>query len=117
MKKIKFVLLTIGLAMLPVVVAAQNITIPKPGNLPGTAGADVDSLALEIIQVILGAVGIIAVLFLIIGGFEYILSGANEELAERGKKTIRNAILGLIIVILSYVIVTVVANTFLGVQP
>lgn len=55
-------------------------------------------------------VGLIAVFFIIWGGFQYITSGANEELAESGKKTLRNGIIGLVVIILSYVIVTVITN-------
>src|SRR6185369_632662 len=52
----------------------------------------------------------VAILFLIIGGFWYITSAGNEETAEKGKGTAINAIIGLVIIILSYVIVNVVAN-------
>ncbi len=52
----------------------------------------------------------IAVLFLIIGGFWYITSAGNEETAEKGKNTAINAIIGIVIIILSYVIVNVVAK-------
>lgn len=97
------------LLALPLAALAQVLP-PNPG-LPGNPNADVNSLALNIIQIILSLVGLFAVLFIIIGGFQYILSGANEDLAKRGKTTVQNAIIGLIIVILSYVIVTVVVNT------
>lgn len=54
--------------------------------------------------------GAIAVLFVIIGGFWYITSAGNEEQAEKGQKTVTNAIIGVIVVVLSYVIITVIAN-------
>ena len=41
------------------------------------------------------------------------IKGYNEERAENGKKTIQNALIGLVIVILSFVIVTVVVNALL----
>jgi hypothetical protein len=46
-------------------------------------------------------VGPLAVIFIIIGGIMYMLSGGNKEAAERAKKTIIYAITGLAIVILS----------------
>ena len=52
----------------------------------------------------------IAVLFLIIGGFWYITSAGNEETAEKGKNTAFNAIIGIVIIVLSYVIVNVVSK-------
>ena len=65
-------------------------------------------------NILLPVVGIIAVLFIIIGGFQLITARGNEEQAEAGKKTLTNAIIGLSIVILSYVIVVVVINALKG---
>lgn len=63
------------------------------------------------IQLILFFTGSIAVLFIIIGGFQYITSGANADLAKRGKSTMVNAIIGLIIVLLSYTVASVIMTT------
>lgn len=65
----------------------------------------------KFIGFILPVAGLIAVLFVIIGGFQYIMSGADEEMAEKGKKTLKNAIIGVAIIVLSWVIVTVIAKT------
>lgn len=64
----------------------------------------------KFIGLILPVAGLIAVLFVIIGGFQYVMSGADEEMAEKGKKTLKNAIIGVVIIVLSWVIVTVVSN-------
>ncbi len=111
-------MLQIGLLLfvllLPVLVFAQNtstITVPNVG-LPGAPGADAGGLLRRIITgLLLPFAGVISILFLIIGGFQYMFAGSNEDLAKRGKNTIRNAVIGLVVVILSYVIVTVVVNT------
>lgn len=52
----------------------------------------------------------IAVLFVIIGGFWYVTSAGNEETAEKGRNTVVNAVIGIVIIILSYVIVNVVSS-------
>ncbi len=57
--------------------------------------------------------GVIAVIFLIIGGYWYITSAGNEESAEKGKKTLINSIIGLVVVILSYAIITVISGTLM----
>jgi hypothetical protein len=54
--------------------------------------------------------GVSATLFLIIGGFLFLTSAGNQEQAEKGKKTLLYAIIGLIIVVLATVIVKVVIN-------
>ena len=75
-----------------------------------SAGSDVNSLIKTVINWLLGIAFGVAVLFLIIGGFWYIMSAGNEETAEKGKSTAINAIIGIIIIILSYVVVNVVST-------
>lgn len=109
---IKQIIAGVIVTAVPMIASAQAIPVGKPGNLPGSPAADAQSLvAWIIVGLLLPIAGIIAILFLIIGGFQYMFAGVNEDLAKRGKSTIRNAIVGLIVIILSYVIVTVVVNT------
>lgn len=98
--------------------ASAAISNPASGifvDLTNRGGNTFGNLAFLIIRALLTFVGIIAVLFIVVGGFQYITSGTNAELAEAGKKTLTNAIIGLVIVILSYVIVVVIINTFITV--
>jgi hypothetical protein len=95
-------------------VFAQGLTPSPSYGLPDLSGSrGIPGLVSTIINIILGLTGLVSVLFIVVGGFQYILSGANEALAKRGKTTITNAIIGLIIVILSYTVITVVTRTFL----
>ena len=68
-------------------------------------------LALKVVQYLLTLVGIIAIGAIVIGGYWYITSGGNDEQAEKGKKTLLQAIIGLIVVLLAYTIVTIIVNT------
>jgi type IV secretory pathway VirB2 component (pilin) len=43
--------------------------------------------------------GVIAVIFIVIGGIMYMLSGGNKDMMERGKKTVIYALAGLAIVV------------------
>lgn len=61
----------------------------------------------------LGIIGAVAILYIIISGFRFITSAGNEEQAKKGKAGLTWAIIGLIAVIMSYVIVQIVVNTFL----
>ncbi|MBI2607229.1 MAG: hypothetical protein HYW51_00125 [Candidatus Doudnabacteria bacterium] len=95
-----------------------NISNPAPGyfiDLTGQGKTNTfGDLILLIVEAMLGIVGILSVAFLIIGGFQYVASRGNEEQSESAKKTIANAIIGLTIVILSYVIIAVIGNALLG---
>ncbi|MFA5991041.1 MAG: hypothetical protein WC794_02215 [Candidatus Doudnabacteria bacterium] len=117
-KKINFlkvaeVLLTVVIIFAPLFVNAQlsrNFQCDPSSGLNCTAGTSVNQLIKTVINWMLGIAFGVAVLFLIIGGFWYITSAGNEETAEKGKGTAVNAIIGIVIIILSYVIVNVVSN-------
>lgn len=65
-------------------------------------------LAKSVIEYALYLSAIIAVLFIIYGGYQYIFSGGSDDRAKAGRKTLANALIGLVIVVLAYVIVQVV---------
>ncbi len=81
----------------------------QPGQRCDNIGG-VNAFIKIVINWLLGIAFAVAVLFLIIGGFQYITSAGNEEAAEKGKGTAINALIGIVIIVLSYVIVNVVAN-------
>ena len=58
--------------------------------------------------------GLVASGFLIIGGFRYITSAGNEETAEQAKKVIINAIIGVVVIILAFVIVRVISQALVN---
>ena len=116
-KKINFlktaeVILAVALTMAPLAVSA--LQLPNCSSLNGvncvSGNQTLTGLILYVINIMLGIAGVLSVLFLIIGGFWYITSAGNEETAEKGKGTAVNAIIGLVIVILSYVIVNVISG-------
>ena len=83
----------------------------------GTAGGsflsadNIPELIAAIIRILLMVGGAIAVLFVIIGGYQYLTSAGNEEAAEKGRKTVTNALIGVVVVVLSWVIVNAVVGT------
>ncbi|MBI5530694.1 MAG: hypothetical protein HY918_04310 [Candidatus Doudnabacteria bacterium] len=69
------------------------------------------ALLLWVIQLLLVMSGIVAVLFVMLGGVWYLTAAGNDEQAEKGKKTLINAIIGLVVILLAATIVRVVSNT------
>jgi hypothetical protein len=67
-------------------------------------------LAALIVKILLYFAGIVAVIMAIIGGYQVMTAAGNEAQATNGRKTLINAIIGLVIVILSYVIISAVIN-------
>ena len=122
-KKVDF--LKLGEKMLGIVMMLMAITLPLSpalADLPtppcgALAGVRCDvtggpnDLIVRIINILLGVAFLIAVLFLVYGGFQYIFSAGNEERAEGGRNTVINALIGVAIIVLSYVIVQIVSRT------
>ena len=106
--QVSAIVLTFALALAPVAFAQFQVPNGAPAGLPNQPTAS--TFILNIINVALAVAGLIAVLFLIIGGFRYITSAGNEETSEAAKKIITNAIIGIVVIILSFVIVRVISN-------
>jgi len=70
-------------------------------------------LVTQILTILLLVVGSLSVLFLILGGFRYVTASGNEEAAEGAKRMISHAILGLVIVIMAFAIISIVTNVLI----
>lgn len=82
-----------------------------PPDLRGTASCPSGGLKEVITTIsntILLLVGVVAVLFLILGGFQYVTSGGNPEQVNKAKNTILYAIIGIVAALIAYVAVTFV---------
>jgi|SRR3989344_1737066 len=106
-------IITLAVIMLVValpLVAGAQFTPPNAGGTGLPNDSSISGFILKIINIALAIAGLVAVLFLIIGGFRYITAAGNEETAEKAKKIILNAIIGIVVIILSFVIVRVISN-------
>ena len=66
---------------------------------------DIGVVIARIIQAVVGLGGVVAVGFLVVGGFIYITSGGDEKQIEQGKKSMLGAIIGLALVLLALAVV------------
>ena len=67
-------------------------------------------------DVIKGALGVVAIIFfiiIVIAGFRWMTGGGNEESITKAKKMIANATIGLIVVIFSYALTTLIFDLIL----
>lgn len=82
---------------------------PAPNQL-----VDIDNyqtVIIAVIRLLLGLAGAVGVIFLVIGGYQYITSRGNEEGMEKAKRTIMGAIVGIVIIVLAFAIVNIINNT------
>jgi len=119
-----FAPIIIGILALPAVGKAQSSVQSGLTNLRGKISGfnsgpfsnvrNIPDFIAVVIMILLLIAGALAVLFVIIGGYQYLTSAGNEEQAEKGKKTLINSIIGIVLIILSWVIVNVIAGTIGG---
>lgn len=67
----------------------------------GTTGRP-ETLYIKLVYFFTWTVGILAIIVLVYGGLMYITAGGDAEKAEKGKKAIIGAVIGMVIVMLSY---------------
>jgi heme/copper-type cytochrome/quinol oxidase subunit 2 len=80
------------------------VAIPTINILPSW-DADPKRVVSEIINYALFFIGAIALVFVIYGGVLYITSGGDSEKTTKARNTLMYAILGIIVVVISYAIV------------
>jgi hypothetical protein len=66
-----------------------------------------------VVQTLLIVAGSIAVIFLIVGGYKYIVARGHEDQVEEAKHTMENALWGLVVIIMSFAIIRIIATILL----
>jgi len=85
---------------------------PTGGNF--TASGLVGQVVSAFLPIILGIAGFIAVIMIVISGIQFITSSGNPEAAAAARGRLTFAIIGFIIIILSYAILQIIDKLFLG---
>ena len=88
----------------------SNCDIMSPDKAKGGISGFIWTIVLNVIEFMMQLVGYIAVGFIITGGFKYMTSAGAPDAAARARKTITNAVIGLVIAVFSVAIVNVVAG-------
>ena len=89
----------------------QDVSLPKVDSIRG-ADDKTNHLLYKFIEILITLSGIIALVFVIIGGMEYIVSAGSSDRQNGAKHKIMYAVLGLLAVIFSYAIFTNGINFF-----
>ena len=77
-----------------------------------TGLTDIYTLLGNVIKILLSFVGLLSVIFIVVGGIMYILSTGDPGRIQRAKSVITNAIIGLIVALVSFGVVTFIAGAF-----
>ncbi|MDP3900429.1 MAG: hypothetical protein Q8Q23_05100 [bacterium] len=83
-------------------------------NTLGLGNEDPRAIAANVINVILGFLGIIAVILILAGGFMWMTAAGNEDKVTSARNLMVAGAFGLVIVLASFGIATFVVNALLG---
>lgn len=95
---------------------AQNLNLPGgqtiTGPLPAGRFTNLASLITNALPILFSIAGVILLLYLLWGGFDYLTSMGDPKKAESGRGKITNAIIGFIIIFAAYWLVQLVDYIF-----
>jgi hypothetical protein len=103
---------------MPFAVYAQepvNSGLQAVGKAGGIAGGETDIIVIigRIINIALGFLGIVLLVILLYAGYEWMTSGGDPAKVDSAKTRIRNAVIGLVIIMMSFAIVNFVLNALI----
>jgi hypothetical protein len=117
MKKIFKTLIIAAMALaitMPVMPVLALDLGTNAANDIGLGAADPKIVAVNIIHIVLGFLGLLAVIMILIGGFKWMTAAGNEDSIAEAKKILIAAIIGLVIILASWAITSFVITQFLG---
>jgi len=108
------IIFSLGLVTAPIVKAANKPSLSDAfGETLSTVGekagysitdTNLDNKAIKVIQAVLSLLGVIFVSLIIYSGIRWMTAGGNDQTLEKAKETIRQAIMGLLLIIGAYAI-------------
>lgn len=106
---------TLAVSLLALPLVASAVSFENLGGTLGLGSKDLKGTVITFIQWILGLLALIAVIMILYGGFVWLTAGGNEEKVATAKKVISAAVIGLVVVLISWAIaifaVNVISNT------
>ncbi len=92
-----------------------GVSCTDPNAAPTVSATErVTGIAQQVIRIFSYVVGIISVIMVIVGGFQYVTSGGDSGKVTTAKNTIMYALIGIVIVALSQIMVNFVLEKFVG---
>ncbi|NLA43327.1 hypothetical protein GX865_04225 [Candidatus Saccharibacteria bacterium] len=98
----------------PVMAQASQEILSGASATGQDGGPEVQSSIQTITNILLFILGFVAVIAIVIGGIMYAVSGGDAGKTKAAKDTILYAVIGLVVAILAYAIVSFIAGSFEG---
>ncbi|TAN57048.1 hypothetical protein EPN15_05605 [Patescibacteria group bacterium] len=84
------------------------------GSAAGAGNTDISVFVGNIIRALLGLLGILILVFILYGGYLWLVSGGNEQMVKKAKDILTSAFIGLIIVLAALAITTFIMEGITG---
>lgn len=97
-----------ALAQGNIVTNSLDLGMNQVGNAIALGNTDIRTTIARIINVLMGLLGIIAVIMILIGGFKWMTAGGNEDKVGEARKFILQGIVGLVIILAAWAIASFV---------
>lgn len=92
---------------------AEPIPVDEATGVPTIKG--LETVFSNVISTAIALAGIVFLIMLLVGGFNYLTAGSEAPKAEAARKTITFAIIGFVFVVLSYLVLQLISR-FTGVD-
>ncbi|HPX64517.1 MAG TPA: hypothetical protein PLG81_00575 [bacterium] len=108
------------MSLSPATVSAQTSNLDVWGNTQGSyaniglSDTDPRDVVANVIKVVLGFLGTIAVVLIIVAGFQWMTAAGSEDKIAKAKKIMTAAVIGLVIVLMAYALSTFVINAIIS---
>ncbi len=80
----------------------SGMCVPTDTGMPTTP---IEQIILNVMNWLLGILGIVAMLVFVIAGFQYLMAGGDEKNTENAKGNIKFAIIGIAVALIGYVVI------------
>lgn len=93
----------------------QGITGEDFANAAGLSSSrTLPETIASLIQVVLGFLGVVAVVIILMGGFKWMTAGGNDDKVKEAKRLIVQGIIGLVITLSAFAIASFVISSVVG---
>ena len=114
MKKIFLLFLIISFIALPFLSLAVDTGLNTTAGEAKLIETDIAVFAGNIIRAVLGLLGILILIFILYGGYLWLVSGGNDQMVKKAKDILTSAFIGLIIVLAAMAITTFIMQGITG---
>ncbi len=93
---------------------ADDLLSSDFGDTTGLGQEDLDTTIAQLIRVVLAFLGVIAVIIVLIGGFQWMTAGGSDERVAEAKKRLIAGVIGLAIILAAYAITSFVVSSLIS---